>query len=97
VKLRWAFAEEPESYDLLFHVLPTCIYDVILGNAFLTATETLSKHRRRLTERVFSRTSVFKFGFLGNTCQRLEGVLADKYPVLAVPDTGAERNVMDAW
>ena len=31
---------------------------------------------------------------LGETCQRLEGILADKYDVLAVPDSAAERNVM---
>jgi hypothetical protein len=98
VKLHWAFAKDPtKKYDLLFHVLPKCIYDVILGSAFLTATETLSKYRRRLTECVFSMARVFRFGFLGNRCHRLEGILDGKYPVLAVPDTGAERNVMDAW
>jgi hypothetical protein len=98
VRLHWAFAEDPaKKYDLLFHVLPTYIYDVILGSAFLTATETLSKYGRRLTECVFSIARVFKFGFLGNRCHRLEGVLEDKYSVLAVTDAGAERNVMDAW
>jgi len=98
VRLLWAFAEDPtKTYDLLFHVLETCIYDVILGSAFLTATETLSKYRRRLTECVFSVARIFKFGFLGNKCHRLEGILGDKHEVLAVPDTGAERNVMDYW
>jgi len=87
VKLDWAFAEDPaKKYDLLFHALPTCIYDVILGSAFLTATETLSKYGRRLTECVFATARVFKFGFLGNRCHRLEGVLDDKYPVLTVRD-----------
>jgi hypothetical protein len=97
VRLDWAFADDPTNkYDLLFHVLPNCIYDVILGSAFLTATETLSKYGRRLTECVFSMAGVFKFGFLGNKCHRLEGILGDEHKVLAVPDTGAERNVMDA-
>jgi hypothetical protein len=83
------FAEDPaKKYDLLFHVLPTCIFDVILGSAFLTATETLSKYGQRLTEYVFSIAGFFKFWFLGNRCHRLEGVLEDKYSVLAVPDTG---------
>ena len=98
IRLPWAFAEDPaKTYDLLFHVLPTCIYDVILGSDFLAATETLSKYGRRLTECVFSVARVFRFGFLGNRCHRLEGVLDGVLPVLAVPDTGAERNVMDAW
>jgi hypothetical protein len=69
---------------------------VILGQDFLTATETFSKHRRRLTECVFSVARVFKFGFLENRCHRLEGFLDHVIQVLAVPDTGAERNVMDA-
>jgi hypothetical protein len=81
----------------VFHVLETSIYDVILGNAFLTATQTPPKYGRRITECVFSVARVFKFGFLGNECHRLEGIIGDKHEVLAVPDTGAERNVMDAW
>ena len=32
--------------------------------------------------------------FIGETSQRLEGTLADKYDVLAVPESGVERNVM---
>ena len=34
------------------------------------------------------------FGYLGENSQRLRGKLADEYDVLAIPDTGAERNVM---
>ena len=61
----------------------------------ITATETMSKYRHRLTECLFPSTDAFHFGFLGETCQRLQGTLADHHPVLAVPDSGAERNVMD--
>ncbi|KAL8788171.1 MAG: hypothetical protein Q9213_001810 [Squamulea squamosa] len=35
------------------------------------------------------------FSFLGETCQKLQGTLAGKCDVLALPDTGAERNVID--
>ena len=34
------------------------------------------------------------FGFLGETYQRLEGTIADLHQVFAIPDTGADRNVM---
>jgi hypothetical protein len=96
VTIDYAFAEEPSKvFKLVCHVLPHCIYDLILGNAFLTATETMSKYRRRLTECMFSVANVFHLGYLGNYMQTLKGTLADQYAALAVPDTGAERNVMD--
>lgn len=97
VSLRWSFAESlEEAVSIICHVLPRCIYDLILGNRFLTATETMSRFRHRLTQCLFPVASKnATFAFLGETFQRLEGVLAGKYNVLAVPDSGAERNVMD--
>ncbi|KAL8816488.1 MAG: hypothetical protein Q9191_008322, partial [Dirinaria sp. TL-2023a] len=96
VVVDYAFAEEPSKiYKLVCHVLPQCAYDLILGNAFLVDTETLSKHRRRLTECLFSVVNMFHFNFLGNDCHLLKGRLDDQYPAYALPDTGAERNVMD--
>ena len=76
-------------------MLPRCTYNLILGNKFLNITETLSKFRHRLTKCLFSViNNVSHFGFLGETYQRLEGTIADTHPVLAIPDTGADRNVM---
>lgn len=96
VMVDYAFAEEPsEIYKLVCHVLPHCSYDLILGNAFLVATDTLSRHRRRLTECLFSVVDVLHLSFLGNDCQLLEGTLADQYTTYALPDTGAEKNVVD--
>ena len=94
--MRWAFAEKPaEIFDIICHVLPHCTYDLILGSGFLTATETMSKYRRRITECVFSIANAFHLNFLGNDSQYLRGSLADRYTVLALPDTGAEVNVID--
>ena len=60
VTIDYAFAEEPSNvFQVLCHVLPNCIYDLILGNSFLTATETMSKYRRRLTKCVFSVVNFF--------------------------------------
>ena len=97
VSLSWSFAKSPkEAVSIICHVLPHCIYDLILGNGFLTITETMSRFRYRLTQCIFTIASKLpSFAFLGETCQRLEGVMADDFDVLAVPDSGAERNVMD--
>ena len=55
----------------------------------------MSRFNHRLTKCLFSIVNnVSQFGFLGETCQRLQGTIADSYPVLAIPDTGADRNVM---
>ena len=96
VTVDYAFAEEPSKItQLVCRVLPNCIYDLILGNSFLTATETMTKHKRRLSECVFSVVNLFHLSFLGNNSQGLAGTLADQYSASAVPDTGAEKNIID--
>lgn len=97
VALEWAFAQDPKkTVTIICHVLPNCIYDLILCNEFLTATQTLSTYRHRFTRCSFPTSNSFtQFCFLGETGQRLQGTLADAHDVFAVPDTGAERNVMD--
>ncbi len=76
-------------------MLPRCTYSLILGNGFLRATETITKFRHRLTKCLFSVIgNVSHFDFLGETYQRLEGTVADLHQVFAIPDTGADRNVM---
>lgn len=95
MNLRWAFAEKPkEIIDIVCHVLPQCTYDLILGSKFLTATETFTKHRRRLVDCVFSMFNVFHLSFLDGRGQTLDGKVGG-YPVSAILDTGAERNVMN--
>lgn len=96
VSLLWAFAENPkETFSILCHVLPRCTYSLILGNRFLKATETMSRFGHRLTKCLFSVVNnVSGFSFLGESCQRLEGTIADRYQIFAIPDTGSERNVM---
>ncbi|KAL8726145.1 MAG: hypothetical protein Q9166_006902 [cf. Caloplaca sp. 2 TL-2023] len=100
VTLEWAFSENPQDLcEVVCDVLPNCSYSMILGSSFLTATQTLSKHRRRLTECLFSMVDVLKVSFLGNDCQRLQGRIGccgkNDFDVWAVLDTGAEANIMD--
>ena len=54
----------------------------------------MSKYRHRLTQCLFGSKSSPTFASLGETYQRLKGTLANACDVLAVPDSGAERNVM---
>ena len=72
---------------------------MIIGSPFLTATKTLSKYRRRLTECLFSTVNVLRMSFLGGDESRLLGYVGrwgeDSIKVAAVPDTGAEGNVID--
>ncbi|KAG8533929.1 uncharacterized protein KY384_001670 [Bacidia gigantensis] len=96
VTIDYAFAEEPSRlFKLTCHVIRDCLYDLILGSPFLTHTQTMSEYRRRLTECVFSISNFFHIGYLGNSSQLLRGAIADDSPAFAVPDTGAERNVMN--
>lgn len=96
VQFQWAFKEDSRNTtDLTCHVLQNCIYDLILGRKFLTETQTLSKYQHRLSQCVFTAPRSFGFGLLGETFRRIEGTLGSHEHVLALPDTGAERNVID--
>ena len=96
VNVRWAFADKPtETIEVVCHVISNCAYDVILGRQFLSMTETFTKYKHRLTKCLSSAAAVLRFNLLDESCQFLEGTLGDTYKTDAVPDTGAEGNVMD--
>lgn len=96
VRMMWSFAENPrEKVEVLCDVLSEGIYDVILGSGFLKATKTMSKHRHRLSMCIFPSTNHLSMNFLGGGTQRLKGIVGAHHPTLAVPDSGADRNVMD--
>ncbi|KAL8895293.1 MAG: hypothetical protein Q9207_008229 [Kuettlingeria erythrocarpa] len=101
VCLDWAFSESPRNLmKIVCDVIPNCSYPIILGSSFLAATQTLSKYRRRLTECLFSTSmsNVLQMNYLGDDCQRLFGHIGaetEAFAVAAVPDTGAEGNILD--
>ncbi|PMD33926.1 hypothetical protein L207DRAFT_517945 [Hyaloscypha variabilis F] len=96
VQFQWAFSEDSRNKTTInCHVLRTCIYDLILGRKFLAETQTLTKYHHRLSQCVFSAPTPFKFGLLGEMFRRIEGTLGSYEGVLALPDTGAERNAID--
>ena len=84
---------------IICHVLPHCIYDIILGREFLATTGTMSaRHRNRITECLFDLPNMYRVGSLGETNQYLKGELDNgnslPWRILAVMDTGAECNVI---
>jgi hypothetical protein len=96
VQFQWAFSEDSRGETTLnCHVLKTCIYDLILGRMFFAETQTLSRYQHRFSQCAFPISKSFKFGLLGETFRRIEETLGSHGHVLALPDTGAERNLID--
>ena len=91
------FEGERKMHELIFHLLPNCIHDVILGKPFLKTTETLSQisnFTRRVKERIVKGISQFRLLYLGESSPKFEGFINDK-PQSALADTGAKIPVLD--
>ena len=96
VIVRWAFADKlTETIEIICHVISNCAYDVILGSRFLSMTETFTKYKHRLTECLSSAAGVLRINLLDESRQFLKGTLGERHQTDAVPDTGAEGNVMN--
>lgn len=90
----WTFPEDPgKTYDLEFHILASCPYDVLIGAKFLEETETLSIHRNRLKKRQVSSRDTHSVNLCGSPSQLLRGYLNTE-PVSVLPDTGSQVNLM---
>ncbi|KAL9022976.1 MAG: hypothetical protein Q9196_007446, partial [Gyalolechia fulgens] len=98
INLDWAFLDRPKTLSkIVCDVLPDCTYPLILGSQFLAATQTLSKYKSRLTKCLFSLANVLHVNLLGGDTMRIRGRVGqdrNAIAVSAVPDTGAEGNVM---
>jgi hypothetical protein len=91
------FAEEPDRYELLFHILPQCVYDVILGKSFLKATRTLSNlanFARRMKKRVLKGLSKHRLFYLGDSAPNFTGLVNGRRSD-ALGDSGSNVLVMD--
>lgn len=96
------FQDESQLYSLTFHLLPKCIFNVILGKPFLKATSTfsaLSHFTRRVKKRVLNSISQHHLLFLGDSAPRFQGLI-NGLPQDALADSGAKVMIMDedhAW
>ena len=96
VKVRWQFRKEPKkTYNLSFYVLADCIFDVMIGGAFLYATSTMTLYRNRLSRIPRPRRALHTriVNLCGISSRRLNGVLLSE-KCLALPDSGAEPNLL---
>ncbi|KAE9371432.1 hypothetical protein N431DRAFT_426094 [Stipitochalara longipes BDJ] len=97
VKVPIAFEDDPTNImTIVAHVVHTFAYDLLLGNPFLKATNCLTKYIHRFVPCWFSFKSKYAFNLLGETTNRFRGQLGNGIDILALPDIGSVRNVMNA-
>lgn len=94
--LPFTFSGEPEQHNLTFHVLRKSVHDVILGSAFLRASETFTRFAHRVGRKIREAVGrgIRRVHFLGS--QQYVNGRANGVRVDAVPDTGADVSVMSA-
>jgi predicted aspartyl protease len=94
--LLFSFAGEETKHDLTFHVLRKSVHDVILGGAFLRASETFTRFAHRVGRKIRESVGhgIRGLCFLGSQ-EYVRGAI-DGISVDAVPDTGAHVSVMSA-
>lgn len=96
-KASFQFQHEKQPYLLKFHVLPTCLHDVVLSKTFLRTTRTfanLSNKVRRVKERELKGIYQRHVLYLGSSAPTFTGRLKG-IPQLALADSGAKIPVID--
>ena len=95
VEVTWRFGGEVATYNVIFYILPDCIFNIMLGSMFLYATSTLTTNRRRLTRIPRPRAALHTrvVNLCGLPTRRLNGVL-ELEKCSALPDSGAEPNLI---
>lgn len=91
------FNTEKEEHSVIFHLIPDCIHDVILGKHFLKATRTFSdlpNFARRVKERIIRGIPQFHLLYLDNSSPRFEGFINGS-PQTALADSGSTVMIMD--
>ena len=89
-----SFAKETGvEYACTFYIFQTLIKSIIIGMAFLDATETLTKYKHRLHSMMVPRNGPLQFCVLNNPAQRLH-CRVDGKPLLASADTGCEIDLI---
>ena len=92
VTAQWCFKNGgSESYEISFYVFADCSFDVVIGDPFLRATQTLSNYTNRLSwiPRPRWALSVRRVNLVGYPSQLMKGKLSGE-EVFALADTGAE-------
>jgi hypothetical protein len=91
------FQDKNESYPLIFHLLPNCIHNVILGKSFLKATSTFSNLKHfvgRVRQRIMKGITQHHLLYLGDSAPRFQGLI-NGISQEALADSGAKVMIMD--
>jgi hypothetical protein len=94
---QFRFRHEPQEYSLVFHLLPDCIHNVILGRPFLKATKTfqsLANRTRRVIRRLVDRFASPSCSYLGDSASRFSG-LVNGQAQEALADSGSQVLIID--
>ncbi|KAH8728445.1 hypothetical protein GQ44DRAFT_609601 [Phaeosphaeriaceae sp. PMI808] len=97
VRAAFRFINEPKVFSLVFHLIPDCIHDVILGKPFLKATRTftsLLNQTRRVVKRMLDRVTQRHVLYLGDNTTRFTGLLNGRSQE-ALADSGSKVLLMD--
>lgn len=102
VKLKWRFKKEPKVYDIAFCIVENCSHRVIIGDGFLTETDTMeaehSKNRleTRPEPNESADSSSLPSNSKGTQCYRrvVNGRVNGFDHCYASLDTGCEANLM---
>lgn len=89
VKVPWKFKGESKAHTLKCWILPGCVQDLILGNAFLRMTNTLTTFIKRIESKLVTIPTKLRLQSLGNKNQGLCGFLDGNYTT-ALADTGSD-------
>ena len=94
ISVTCAFAKDPSTqHQCWFYVFQSMITPVIMGMAFLRATETLTKYKNRLHCSMIPRNVPLRLYALNNPVQRLR-CWVGREPMLANADTGSEVDLI---
>jgi hypothetical protein len=92
-----AFPDSPDQViTVIARVVKKFSFDILLGNPFLEATQTMQKHIHRFSRCLFPMRNRWSFFRIGKTAQRFHATMGNNIPFAALADTGSRRNVMSA-
>lgn len=87
------FRRETESHAVKFDILPNPPHDLILGDLFLSRTETLTSNYHRLQRKPMIEPALRSCCSINCSRARIMGRLGDNF-TLALPDTGCMANLI---
>lgn len=92
-----AFLDTPDEITtVVARVVKEFSFNILLGNRFLEATQTMTQYIHRFVRCLFSTRNLWSFYRMGETYQRFNGTMGNQVLFQALADTAARRNIMRA-